>query len=120
MHSFGLEQEWQEGVDLEELFERACYLSELLKREEFVRTRIQKDNRQAFDDLLQFMFGTRSLMKKHDDDSKVVLRTSGESQIIFIRSLIFPMIDSYYVVLVYILTFIKNKGIDMSSFAKNI
>ena len=120
MHSFGLEQEWQEGVDLEQLFERACYLSELLKREEFVRTRIQKDNRQAFDDLLQFMFGTRSLMKKHDDDSKVVLRTSGESQIIFIRSLIFPMIDSYYVVLVYILTFIKNKGIDMSSFAKNI
>lgn len=120
MHSFGLEQEWQEGVDLEQLFERACYLSELLKREEFVRTRIQKDNRQAFDDLLQFMFGTRSLMKKHDDVSKVVLRTSGESQIIFIRSLIFPMIDSYYVVLVYILTFIKNKGIDMSSFAKNI
>jgi len=59
-------------------------------------------------------------MKKHDDASKVLLRTSGESQIIFIRSLIFPMIDSYYVVLVYILTFIKNKGIDMNSFAKNI
>jgi hypothetical protein len=120
MHSFGLEQEWQEGVDLDQLFERACYLSALLKREEFVRTRIQKDNRKFFDDLLQFMFGTRSLMKKHDDGSKVVLRTSGESQIIFIRSLIFPMIDSYYVVLVYILTFIKNKGIDMDSFAKNI
>ena len=30
------------------------------------------------------------------------------------------MIDSYYVVLVYILTFIKNKGIDMNGCAKNI
>jgi len=120
MHSFGLEQEWQEGVDLEQLFERACYLAELLKREEFVRTRISKANRKAFDDLLEFMFGTRTLMKKHGDASKVLLRTSGESTIIFIRSLIFPMIDSYYVVLVYILTFIKNKGIDMGSFAKNV
>jgi hypothetical protein len=59
-------------------------------------------------------------MSKQDDPSKIVLRTSGESQIIFVRSLIFPMIDSYYVVLVYILTFTKNKGIDMMSFAKNI
>lgn len=66
------------------------------------------------------MFRSRSLMSKHDDSSKVVLRTSGESQIIFIRSLIFPMIDSYYVVLVYILTFTKNKGLDMTSIAKNI
>ena len=30
------------------------------------------------------------------------------------------MVDSYYVVLIYILTFIKNKGIDTTSFAKNI
>lgn len=120
MHSFGLEHEWQEGVDLDELFERACYLAELLKREEFVQTRIKQGDRKSFDDLLQFMVQTRSLMKKRDDASKVLLRTSGESQIIFIRSIIFPMIDSYYVVLVYILTFIKNKGIDLSGCAKNI
>lgn len=30
------------------------------------------------------------------------------------------MVDSYYVTLVYILTFIKNKGIDMVNFTKNI
>lgn len=54
-----------------------------------------------------------------DGSNNLLLRTSGESQIIFIRSLIFPMVDSYYVVLVYILTFIKNKGIDLANFAKN-
>lgn len=120
MHSFGLESEWQTGVDMELLFERSCYLSILLKREEFIKTYITKDNRPFFDELIQLMFSRRCLIQKQDDATKVLLRTSGESQIIFIRSLIFPMIDSYYVVLVYILTFIKNKGIDTTSFAKNI
>ena len=50
----------------------------------------------------------------------IQLRTSGESQIVFIKSLIFPMIDSYYVTLVYILTFVKNKGIDLENFTKNV
>lgn len=117
MHSFGLEAEWQTGVDTELLFERSCYLSTLLRREEFIKVRISKDNRPFFDELLQLMYSRRCLIQK---DDKVLLRTSGESQIIFIRSLIFPMVDSYYVVLVYILTFIKNKGIDTASFAKNI
>jgi hypothetical protein len=52
-------------------------------------------------------------------DNRVLLRTSGESQIVFITSLIYPMVDSYYVTLIYILTFIKNKGIDAVSFTKN-
>jgi hypothetical protein len=30
------------------------------------------------------------------------------------------MIDSYYVSLIYVMTFIKNKGIDVVSFAKNV
>ena len=50
----------------------------------------------------------------------IQLRTSGESQIVFMKSLIFPMIDSYYVTLVYILTFVKNKGIDLENFTKNV
>ena len=58
----------------------------------------------------------RILITKPGDTSKILLRTSGESQIIFILSLIFPIIDSYYVVLVYILTFVKNKGIDIKSY----
>ena len=50
--------------------------------------------------------------KKEQSKNLVCLRTSGESQIIFIQSLVFPMVDTYYVTLIYILTFIKNKGID--------
>ena len=38
----------------------------------------------------------------------------------FIQSLIFPMIDSYYVALIFILTFIKNKGIDVQQFTKSV
>ena len=120
MHSFGLENEWQEGIDKTQLFERACYLSRLLKREEFIKTRITKENPDFFTELLAYMHQRRVLITKQDDPSKVLLRTSGESQIIFMRSLTFPMVDTYYVVLVYILTFVKNKGIDNSSFAKQV
>ena len=120
LHSFGLEQEWQTGVGKDDLFERSVYLSQLLKREEFVQHRITADNREFFDLILAFMIQSRYLMLKQEDSTKVLLRTSGESQIIFIRSLIFPMIDSYYVTLVYILTFVKNKGIDTVKFAKNM
>ena len=36
MNSFGLESQWQSGIELEQLFERACFLSQLLKKEEFI------------------------------------------------------------------------------------
>ena len=120
MHSYGLESEWKNGADIESLFKRACFLSDLLKKEEVIQHRIVKDNRPLFDSLIQFMIQKRVLMFKQDDPTKVVLRTSGESQIVLIKSLIFPMIDSYYVTLIYILTFIKNKGINLVNFAKNV
>ena len=66
------------------------------------------------------MIQRRILIAKQDEPDKILLRTSGESQIVFIQSLVFPMVDSYYVTLVYILTFIKNKGIDMVNFTKNV
>ena len=65
------------------------------------------------------MLEYRTLIEKKDDTSKVLLRTSGESQILFIKSLIFPLIDSYYVVLTYILTFVKNKGVSIADFTKS-
>lgn len=66
------------------------------------------------------MIKTRILIMNKSEPGTVLYRTSGESQIVFMQSLIFPMIDSYYVVLIYILTFIKNKGIAMLQFMKNI
>jgi glycerol-3-phosphate O-acyltransferase len=119
MQSFGIEQEWQTGVDREELYDRVCYLSALLKHEEFLRRRITREDRAFFDEVLAYMQQRRCLIPKKDDPSKVLLRTSGESQIIFIKSLIFPMVDSYYVVLIYILTFVKNKGVSVAHFAKS-
>lgn len=76
------------------------------------------------------MKSNQEIDKKNNQEEKILhsgnnrnliqLRTSGESQIVFIKSLIFPMIDSYYVTLVYILTFVKNKGIDLDNFTKNV
>jgi hypothetical protein len=45
MHSFGIVSEWQQGIDLDLLFQRSCYLSDLLKYEEFIQFRIQKNDR---------------------------------------------------------------------------
>lgn len=49
MHSFGLEAEWQAGVDRNLLFERVCFISSLLKQEEFIKDRITKENPAMFD-----------------------------------------------------------------------
>ena len=121
MHSFGLEAEWQTGVNLNELFDRACYLSKLLKKEEYIKQRFTSDNYEYFSYIIESMKARRVLIQKKDaDPNLILLRESGESQIVLLRSIVFPMIDSYYVTLIYILTFIKNKGIDMVNFTKNI
>lgn len=79
MNSFGIEQAWRDGVDKDELFERTCYISNLLDNEEFIREYITPKNRELFDKVWQKMVGFRCLMEKRDDSSKIVLRTSGES-----------------------------------------
>jgi glycerol-3-phosphate O-acyltransferase len=117
MHSFDLTDQWKEGVNRAKLFERACFLADLLKHEEYLQQRIEVAKPEFFDQVLQFMINKRVLVAVGD---KLVLRTSGESQILFIQSLIFPVIDTYYVSLVYVLTFIKNKGIDVSSLLKSV
>jgi glycerol-3-phosphate O-acyltransferase len=46
---------WEKGCDYEELFERAVFLADLIKREEVLKDRITKQNRAYFDDLIGFM-----------------------------------------------------------------
>mmetsp|Transcript_1240 Transcript_1240/g.1441 ORF Transcript_1240/g.1441 Transcript_1240/m.1441 type:complete len:202 (+) Transcript_1240:2791-3396(+) len=120
LHSFGLETEWVNGIVENELFDKCCYLSELLKYEEFIPRRIVKHDAPFFQEVIEFMIRRRILIRKADEPSKLLLRTSGEGQIVFIQSLIFPMIDSYYVTLIYILTFIKNKGVAMNRLTMNV
>jgi len=66
-------------VTRDELFERACYLSELLKREEYIKQRISKENREFFEQVIQFMIDKRILIPKQGEPDKILLRTSGES-----------------------------------------
>jgi glycerol-3-phosphate O-acyltransferase len=49
LFSFGIEQTWHSGVDLDLLFERVCFLSDLIKREEVLEHRITKNTRNVFD-----------------------------------------------------------------------
>lgn len=55
MNSFGIEQEWQQGIDKDDLFKRTCYISKLLFHESFIRERINETNRGFFDVMLKKM-----------------------------------------------------------------
>lgn len=55
MYSFGLENAWQKGVTLSELFDRTCFLSNLIRREEVLQERITVKTKEVFDKLLVFM-----------------------------------------------------------------
>ena len=50
--SFGVEGLWREGVNVDELFHRTCYLANLLKREEVQQTQITAQTRDVFDKVL--------------------------------------------------------------------
>lgn len=52
LFSFGVDEIWRNGADIEELFVKACYLSELIKREEVLKERITKNDRQVFEKVL--------------------------------------------------------------------
>ena len=67
MHSFGLEQEWQEGVDKDILFEKTCFLTTILKAEEFIKDYISDKNRGFFDELITKMVGYRCLFIKEGE-----------------------------------------------------
>jgi len=91
-------------MNIEELFKRSCYLSELLKREEVLRSRITPKDREFFDKTLQFMQRQRILTI---NENKVILKSAGEAITLMICSIAWPMIDTYYSVLIFSLTLIK-------------
>jgi glycerol-3-phosphate O-acyltransferase len=53
--SQGIDVAWKDGMNLEELFKRTCYLAELLKREEVIEKRLKPVYRAFFDETLEFM-----------------------------------------------------------------
>lgn len=53
------------------------------------------------------------LQKKESesDDDRFVFSSSSETFILFVCSLIWPMVDSYYATLMFTLGMVKNKGV---------
>ena len=117
--SFGSDNVWQSSVDYNAVFERACYLAELLKREEVLKDRITLKNRALFDKLMNFMQEQR-LLTINTETKKVSLKTSGEATLLMIGSICWPMVDSYYVVLLFSLSMVKQKNILDSNFPKDV
>jgi hypothetical protein len=50
----------------------------------------------------------------------VHLKSASETTILFIGSIIWPMIDSYYVTLMYTLSMLRNKGVESVVINKKI
>jgi len=55
LFSFGVDEIWKNGCDLDELFTKTCYLAEFIKREEVLKERIRLDNKDGFMALLDRM-----------------------------------------------------------------
>ena len=53
-------------------------------------------------------------------DNMVIFKSSSESAIVFAASLVWPMVDSYYVTLLFTLSMIKNKGVEASQINKRV
>lgn len=121
LFSNGVEKAWTEGISLEEVFTRACFLANLLKREEVLKDKISKDNRGYFDNLIKFMQSQRIIeITDGSEDKKIKPMKSGEALQLLIGSICWPMVDSYYVTLVFALSLVKRKNVLDSEFTKDV
>jgi glycerol-3-phosphate O-acyltransferase len=59
--SLGADQAWNSSHSYEQVFERACYLAELIKREEVLKEMITPKTRAYFDRVMNFMQEQRLL-----------------------------------------------------------
>ena len=55
LFSFGVDEIWQKGADIDELFIKSCYLAELIKREEVLNERITTGDRSVFERTIKRM-----------------------------------------------------------------
>lgn len=132
LYSFGVEEIWQNGTSIDALFERACYLSELIKREEVLKDRITADNRPYFDKLIKFMIEQRLFTIKPNEKGEIFdhspllhgaerlfPKTDGEASMLLIGSICWPMIDTYYIAVISALSMVKNRDIEDTKFVSD-
>lgn len=60
------------------------------------------------------------LLTINPETKKVNLKGTGEATLLFIGSIVWPMIDTYYVVLLFALSMVKQKNILDSNFPKDV
>jgi glycerol-3-phosphate O-acyltransferase len=123
IYSFGHEKSWKEGVHIDALYERAVFLSNLLRREEVLKEQLwQAPRAEVFDKLVAQMLERKILARNANDKSgqTVVFKSSNETFIVFAQSLVQPMVDSYFVALLYMMSLIKNKAVEFSQINKRI
>ncbi len=53
-------------------------------------------------------------------DGTLTLKSTGEGLLLMMGSIVWPMIDTYYVVLLYTLTLVKQKNILDANFPKDV
>ena len=111
LFSFGVDEVWKNGADLDDLFIKACYLAELIKREEVLKERITYANKPYFMSVLQRMVQQRMITIQNGPDGKqrIKPKSSGEATMLLVGSICWPIIDTYYIVLVFALHLCKKK-----------
>jgi hypothetical protein len=74
----------------------------------------------VFDKIIKKMIERKILLINGNDNSKILFKPSNETFIMFASSLIWPMIDSYYVVMLYTLSLVKTKVVESAGLTKRI
>lgn len=118
MLSFGADQAWNGGVDLQILKDKSYFLAKLLQKEEVLKERMDpQQNDYVFNKVINMMLEKKIIQK---DNEKVFFKSTNETYILFVASLIWPMIDSYFATVMFTISLVKNKGIEFSLINKKI
>lgn len=105
LHSFGEEAAYKDGVDEQELYISSANLGELLKKEFLLeRTLESKD---YFDELIDRLLSKEVFERL--ENGKIKLHLSSDVPYQFLCSLIWPLIDTYWLAFVYIFSLIPSK-----------
>lgn len=120
--SFGVDNVWKNGVNMDDLFMRTCYLANLIKREEVLRKTITEKHRDVFDETIAFMQEQRlmTLVKDPQGTQLVQLKSSGEATMLMLGSICWPLIDTYYVSALFALSLVKRKDVEDAKFSHDV
>jgi len=63
----------------------------------------------------------RKILQRFGPEGKnVALKSTMETLIVFASSIIWSMVDSYYITLMFVLSMVKNKSVEASSISKKV